>query len=84
MKIEEKTDKEVSELDLLTQNLAALTAAVQTQNDVLLCLLHNFDLVHDTPMWVSKEALEEDVKPKVQACIEAVRNAYGQFKTDKS
>lgn len=83
MKVEEQLDKEVSELDLLTQNLAALTAAVQTLNDVQLVMLHNMKDMK-MPDWKSKSDVENDVSQKVIDCIKAVRKVYGQHETDKS
>lgn len=70
-------------LELITENLAALTAAVETQNDVIICLLHKLD-TKDVPEWKDKKELEEEMGPKLEACIKAVRKVYGQLKTDKS
>lgn len=82
MTYEEKTDPTPTDLELLTQNVAALTMAIQTQNDVLLVLLHNLDL--KIPDWKEKTDIEKEVGPKIQACIEAMRRVYGRSKTDKS
>lgn len=84
MTYEEKTDPTPTDIELLTQNVAALTVAIQTQNDIILCLLHKFELNHDLPLWTTKEAMEKDVGPKVKACIESVRRLYGHPETDKS
>lgn len=84
MSYEEKTDPTPTDIELLTQNVAILTSAIQTQNDIILCLLHKFELNHDLPLWTTKEAMEEDVGPKVKACIESVRRLYGHSETDKS
>lgn len=73
-----------ADIELLTETVAILTAAVQTQNEVILCLLHKFDLNQDLPSWTTKEKMEEEVGPKVQACIESVRRLYGHPETDKS
>lgn len=81
MTYEEKTDPTPTDLELLTQNVAALTMAIQTQNDVLLVLLHNLDL--KMPDWKEKTDIEKEVGPKIQACLEAVRKVYGRSKADK-
>lgn len=84
-KVSEKIEtKKVTDIELLTESVAALTLAVQTQNDIVLCLLHKFELNHDLPLWTTKEKMEEDVGPKVQACIESVRRLYERSETDKS
>lgn len=81
MKYEEKTDPTPTELALLTQNIAALTVAIQTQNDVLLVLLHNLDL--KIPDWKDKTEIEKEVGPKIQQCVELMRKIYGRSETDK-
>lgn len=83
MNYKEKGGKAPTDIDYLTQTVAMLTDAVKVQNDVILCLLHKFNLNHDLPLWLTKEGLEEDVGPKVQACIEAVRKVYGRSETNK-
>ena len=83
MNYNEKEGKTPTDVDYLTQTVAMLTDAIKIQNDVVLCLLHKFDLEKDLPVWTTKEGLEEDVGPKVQACIEAVRKIYGRSETDK-
>lgn len=80
MTYEEKTDPTPTDIELLTQNVAALTVAIQTQNDVLLVLLHNLDL--KIPDWKEKADVEKEVGPKIQACIEAMRKVYGRSETD--
>ena len=80
----EKEDKNISELELLAETVAQLATAVQTQNDILLCMLHKFDVEKDMPVWVTKEGLEKEIAPKVKACIEAVRKLYGPSEADKS
>lgn len=82
MKYEEQTDPTPTDIELLTQNVAALTLAIQTQNDVLLVLLHNLDL--KIPDWKEKADVEKEVGPKIQACVEAMRKIYGRSETDKS
>lgn len=82
MTYEEKTDPTPTEIELLTKNVAALTLAIQTQNDVLLVLLHNLDL--KMPDWKEKTDIEKEVGPKIEACIEAMRKVYGRSETDKS
>lgn len=79
----EYSEKEDKELDLRTMadTIVMLSAAIQTQNDVLLTLLHNLDL--KIPDWKTKEELEKDVGPKVQACVKAVRKVYGRSEADK-
>ena len=84
MKYEEKTDPTPTEVELLTHNVAALTMALQTQNDILLCLLHKFDVEKDLPVWITKEGVEEEVGPKIKACVEAIRKVYGPSETDKN
>lgn len=82
MKYEEKTDPTPTELELLTENVAILTHAVQTQNDVLLVLLDNLDL--KIPDWKSQLDVEKAVGPKIQECIEFIGKVYGRGKTNKS
>ena len=82
MTYKEETDPTPTEIELLTQNIAALTVAVQTQNDVLMVLLHNLDL--KIPDWKEKTDVEKEIGPKVQACIEAVRKVYGRSETNKN
>lgn len=82
MKYEEQTDPTPTDIELLTQNVAALTLAIQTQNDVLLVLLHNLDL--KIPDWKEKADVEKEIGPKIQACVEAMRKIYGRSETDKS
>lgn len=81
MTYEEKTDPTPTEIELLTKNVAVLTLAIQTQNDVLLVLLHNLDL--KMPDWKKKTDIEKEVGPKIEACIEAMRKVYGRSEADK-
>lgn len=85
MSYEEKTDPTPTEIELLTQNVAALTMAVHTQNKVILCLLEKFDPDNDLPIYyVSKESFEREMNKKVEACVKAIRKIYGHSETDKS
>lgn len=76
--------KDEIKIEDLADTVAMMAKAIETQNAVILCLLHKFDLNHDLPFWLTKEGLEEDVGPKVDACIESIRRVYGHSKTDKS
>lgn len=84
--MEKKTseDRAVNDIEILTETVAQLAAAINTQNDVLMCLLHKFDVEKDIPVWLTKEGLEEEVGPKVEACMKAVRKLYGHSEADKS
>lgn len=82
MEHKEITDKEL-DLRVMADTIVMLSSAVQTQNDIILCLLHKFDIDKDLPAWTTKEGLEEDVEPKVKACIKAVRSLYGRSEADK-
>lgn len=81
MTYEEQTDPTPTEIELLTQNVAILTSAIQTQNDVLLVLLHNLDL--KIPDWKDKADIEKEVGPKIQECINLMRKIYGHGETNK-
>ena len=77
------TEKEVNDdIEILTETVGQLTLAIQTQNDVLLNILHQLDL--KDPGWETREDIEKDVGPKIKACIEAVRKTYGPSEADKS
>ena len=78
----EEEAKEVGELELITASIAQLSVALQTQNEILLTILHNLEL--KAPEWGSKEDIEKEVGPKIKMCVEAVRKVYGPDKTDKS
>lgn len=80
----EQTDPTPTEVELLTQNVAALTVAVQTQNAVIMCLLHKLNIETDLPTFQNKEAFEKEMAAKVDACDKAIRKIYGPSKTDKS
>ena len=81
--MKEVVDKELDTITLLTESVAELTVAVKTQNDIILCLLHKFDIDSDLPVWTTKEGVEEEIAPKIHACIETVRKIYGRGETDK-
>ena len=82
MEHKEITDKEL-DLRVMADTIVMLSSAVQTQNDIILCLLHKFNLNQDLPLWLTKEGMEEDVGPKVKACVESVRRLYGRSEADK-
>ena len=84
MKYEEKEAKEVKELEVITASIAQLTMALQTQNEVLLCLLHKMDINSDLPTFQNKEMFEKEMGKKVEACVKAIRKIYGPSETDKS
>lgn len=81
MEHREKIDKEL-DLRVMADTIVMLSSAVQTQNDIILCLLHKFNIKQDLPFWTTKEGMEEDVGPKVKACIESVRSLYGRSEID--
>ena len=83
MKYDESKDSEVPGIEVLTENLTILTAMVQTQNEIILCLLHKLNIETDLPTWEDKEAFEKEMDPKIKACIKAVRKIYGRSETDK-
>ena len=84
MGYEEKEAKEVKELEVITASIAQLTMAIQTQNEVLLCLLHKMDINSDLPTFQNKEMFEKEMGEKVEACVKAIRKIYGPSETDKS
>lgn len=83
MNLEEEVDREVSALDALTDTVAQLVITVQTQNDVLLVLANKLNIDTDIPDWKDKKEIEEEVGPKIQACINMMRKIYGPSKTNK-
>ena len=83
MKYEEKEDKDTEVLDLLTRNVAALTVAIQTQNAVIMCLLHKLNIETDLPTWQDRGTFEKEMAAKVDACDKAIRKIYGRSETDK-
>ena len=72
-----------ADIEILTETVAVLTAAVQTLNDVVLVLASKLDET-DIPHWETKEEIEQAVGEKVRACVNAVRRVDGHSKTDKS
>lgn len=84
MKYTEAKDGKAPELEIITENLAAITAMIQTQNDILLVLANKLNVETDMPDCKTKEEFEKSVGPKIQACINAIRGIYGPGETDKS
>lgn len=85
MTYKEKTDPTPTDIELLTQNVAILTHAVQVQNEVIMCLLEKFDPDNDLPIYYnSKESFEREMNKKVEACVKAIRKIYGRSETDKN
>ena len=80
--MKEETGKELDAVAMLTESVAELTVAVKIQNDVMLVLLHTLDL--KIPDWKDKADIEKEVRPKIEACIEAMRRVYERSETDKS
>lgn len=83
MTYKEKTDPTPTELELLTQNVAALTVVVQSLNVVTMCLLHKLNIETDLPTFQDKETFEKEVAAKADACDKAIRKIYGRSETDK-
>ena len=83
MKYSEKNDREVTSEELLTETVAELVVAIQSQNALLLVLAHKLNL-DDLPDWKTAEEVEADVSPKIEACINLIRKAYGPSEADKS
>lgn len=81
--MKEVVDEDLDAITMLTESVAELTVAMKTQNDVILCLLHKFNVDSDLPAWTTKEGVEKEMGPKIQACVEAVRKVYGRSETDK-
>lgn len=82
--IKEVTDERVPELEIITQTMAQLVSTVQTQNDIILVLLHNMKrLGLEMPEWDSLEAINKDVSEPIKDCVKAVRKTYGPSETDK-
>lgn len=83
--IKEVNDERVPELEIITQTMAQLVSTVQTQNDIILVLLHNMKrLGLEMPEWDSLEAINKDISEPIRDCVKAVRKIYGPSKTDKS
>lgn len=83
MSYKEKTDPTPTDIELLTQNVAILTSAIQTQNAVIMCLLHKLNIETDLPTWQNKEVFEKEMAEKVDACDKAIRKIYGHSEADK-
>lgn len=82
MEHKEITDKEL-DLRVMADTIVMLSSAVQTQNDIILCLLHKFNPETDLPTWQDKEAFEKEMAAKADACGKAIRKIYGRSETDK-
>lgn len=98
--MEEKTDKtlsneelnarferiEAQQINILTQNVAALTFAIQSLNSVVLALLNDRVQGGDfkVPEWKNKEEAEKAIGKVAEECIKKVNKAYGLGKTNKS
>lgn len=83
-RVSEKIEtKKVTDIELLTETVATLTLAVQTQNNIILCLLHKFNIETDLPTWQNKGVFEKEMVTKVDACDKAIRKIYGHSETDK-
>lgn len=76
--------KDKIKIEDLADTVAMMAKAIETQNAVILCLLHKFNIETDLPTWQNKEIFEEEVGAKVDACINSIRSLYGHGKTDKS
>lgn len=72
--MKEDEGREVNVEDFLTQSIAALTKAVQVQNDILVVLLYNLDL--KMPDWKSVKDADADITKKIEDCVKAVRKVY--------
>lgn len=81
--MEEDEVKQISELSLLTANVAMLTAAVKTINDVLLVVLAQADINPELLQGKSKEDFEKEIRPKIDACEKVIREIYGRSETNK-
>lgn len=84
MKYEEKEPSLDMTVAALTESVANLALAVQTQNAVIMCLLHKFNIETDLPTWQNKEIFEKEMAEKVDACDKAIRKIYERPETDKS
>lgn len=74
--MEEGAVKQADVEDFLTQSIAALTRAVQVQNDILVVLLYNLDL--KMPDWKSVKEADADITKKIEDCVRAVRKVYDE------
>lgn len=83
--IKENVGRKVTDVELLTRTVEQLTAAVQTQNDVILVLLHNMKrLGLEMPDWSSPKDVSDDISEPIKECVKVIRKAYGPSETDKS
>ena len=76
-------NKDELKIEDLADTVAMLTVTVQTMNDVLLVLATQID-TSQLPQWKTKEDIEKEVGPKIQKCIELIKDTYGHGETDKS
>lgn len=77
-----------SQLDILTNNMAAMLSMIQTLNDVVLVLLHNHPEL-EIPEWKDIEEVNAELSDTIKNCVAAIRKAGkekkdGPVKTDKS
>lgn len=84
MKYDEKKDEKIDKVAMLTQTVAMLTEAVKHQNSVILVLANKLHIQADLPHWESKEDVDREVGPKIQACVDLMKKVYGPSETDKS
>ena len=77
-------EKDKVTLEDLVETVTMMSAAIETQNAVILCLLHKFDTDSDLPTWQDKDSIEKEMEPKINACVKAIRKTYGHGETDKS
>lgn len=88
--MEEQTDKTVPKdelkIQLLTENVAALTYTVQMQNALILALVKNMKDQHGfkIPDWKDKEEVEKELGDILEKCIKKVDELYGQREANKS
>lgn len=82
MEHEEITDKEL-DLRVMADTIVMLSSAVQTQNSVILCLLHKLNVETDLPTQQNREVFDKEMAAKVDACDKAIRKIYGRSETDK-
>lgn len=75
-------DREAKNIELLTETVAQLAVAMQTQNDILLVLLSQMDV--KDPGWKTAADVSKDVGNKVKQCVDIMRKTYGPSETDKS
>lgn len=74
--MKEEVDKELTEIDALTESVAQLTMAVKTMEGVVLSLLANTpDFV--VPAWKDYNELHAAVGVKVADCAKLMRDIYG-------